>query len=99
MGHLVQHRGGHVADRAVDVLGADVDFPVRLAIGLPDFVYGAPAIGSAPPIRRYRDGRAGQLARVELDKDCPRQFGGAAEGISRYFFRITTSSPMRSRVR
>ena len=66
VGHLVQHRGGHVADRAIDVLGADVDFPIRLAVGLPDFVYGAPAIGSASPIRRYRDGRAGQLARVEM---------------------------------
>lgn len=66
VGHLVQHRGSHIADRAVDVLGADVDFPVRLAVSLPDFVYGAPAIGSASPIRRYRDGRAGQLARVEM---------------------------------
>ena len=66
VGHLVQHRGGHVADRAIDVLGADVDFPVRLAVSLPDFVYGAPAIGSASPIRRYRDSRAGQLARVEM---------------------------------
>ena len=48
------------------VLGADVDFPVCLAVSLPDFVNGAPAIGSAPAVRRYGDGRAGQLARVEV---------------------------------
>lgn len=64
--HLVKHRTGDLADRAVDVLGANVDLPVRLAVRLPDFVYGAPAIGSAPTIRRYGDGRAGQLARIEM---------------------------------
>ena len=66
VGHLVKHRPGDLADRAVDVLGANVDFPVCLAVSLPDFVYGAPAIGSAPAIRRYGDGRAGQLAIVEV---------------------------------
>ena len=66
MSHLMQHRGGDLADRAVDVLGADVDLPVRLAVGLPDFIYGAPAIGSASAIRRYRDGRTGHLARIEM---------------------------------
>ena len=66
VGHLVKHRPGNLADRAVDVLCADVDFPVCLAVSLPDFVYGTPAIGSAPAVRRYGDGRAGQLAIIEV---------------------------------
>ena len=34
--------------------------------GLPDFIYAAPAVGSAPAVRRYGDGRAGKLVIVEV---------------------------------
>lgn len=42
--HLMEHGRGHLANGPVNVLGADIDFPVRLAIALPDFIYAAPAI-------------------------------------------------------
>lgn len=64
--HFVEHGRRHLADGPVDVLGADVDLPVRLAAGLPDFIYAAPAVGSAPAVRRYGDGRAGKLVIIEV---------------------------------
>lgn len=39
--HFMQHSGGHLADGAVNVLGANVDLAVCLAACLPDFVYAA----------------------------------------------------------
>ena len=48
VGHFVEHGCRDLADGPVDVLGADVDFPIRLAAGLPDFIHAAPAVGSAP---------------------------------------------------
>ena len=66
MRHFVEHGCRHLADGSVDVLGADVDLPVRLAAGLPDFIHAAPAVGSAPAVRRYGDGRTGKLAVVEV---------------------------------
>ena len=64
--HFVEHRRRNLADGPVDVLGADVDLPVRLVAGLPDFIYAAPAVGSAPAVRRYGDGRAGKLVVIEV---------------------------------
>ena len=64
--HFVEHGCRHLADGSVDVLGADIDLPIRLAAGLPDFIYAAPAISSAPAVRRYGDGRAGKLVVVEV---------------------------------
>ena len=66
MRHFMEHGCRDLADGPVDVLGADVDLPVRLAAGLPDFIHAAPAVGSAPAIRRYGNGRAGKLAVVEV---------------------------------
>lgn len=55
--HFVEHGRRDLADGPVDVLGADIDLPVRLAAGLPDFIYAAPAISSASAVWRYSDGR------------------------------------------
>lgn len=66
MRHFMEHGCRDLADGPVDVLGANVDLPIRLTAGLPDFIYAAPAVGSAPAIRRYGDGRAGKLAVVEM---------------------------------
>lgn len=66
MCHFVEHGCRDLADGPVDVLGADVDLPIRLAAGLPDFIHAAPAVGSAPAVRRYGDGRACKLAVVEM---------------------------------
>ena len=66
MRHFVEHGCRHLADGPVDVFGADVDLPVRLTAGLPDFIHTVPTVGSAPAVRRYGDGRAGKLAVVEV---------------------------------
>ena len=66
MSHFVKHGRRDLRDGAVDVLGADVDFAVCFAIALPNFVYAAPAVGTAPAIGRYRNGGADQLAVVEM---------------------------------
>ena len=66
MRHFMEHGCRDLADGPVDVLGADVDLPIRLAAGLPDFIHAAPAVGSAPAVRRYGDGRTGKLAVVEV---------------------------------
>ena len=66
MCHFVEHGRCHLADGPVDVFGANVDLPVRLAAGLPDFIHAAPAVGSAPAVRRYGDGRAGKLVIIEV---------------------------------
>ena len=66
MGHFVEHGRGNLADGPVDVLGANVDLAVALAAILPDFVNAAPAVGSAPAVGGYRDGRAVQFAAVEM---------------------------------
>ena len=66
MRHFMKHGCRDLADGPVDVLGADVDLPIRLAAGLPDFIHAAPTVGSAPAVRRYGDGRAGKLAVVEV---------------------------------
>ena len=50
----------------VEVLGVNVELPVRLAVALPDFVYAAPAIRTMPAVRRYGDGRALELVVVEV---------------------------------
>ena len=62
----MEHSRRHLADGPVDVLGADIDLPVRLTSSLPDFIYTAPAISSTPAIRRYGDGRAGKLVIIEV---------------------------------
>ena len=62
----MEHSRRHLADGPVDVLGADIDLPVRLTTSLPDFIYTAPAISSTPAIRRYGDGRAGKLVIIEV---------------------------------
>ena len=56
MRHFVEHGRRHLADGPVDILGANVDLPVRLAAGLPGFIHAAPAVGSAPTVWRYGDG-------------------------------------------
>ena len=56
--HFVEHGRRDLRDWAVDVLGADVDFAVGLLVGLPDFVYAAPAIRAAPAVGRYRQSMA-----------------------------------------
>ena len=66
MRHFMEHGCCDLADGPVDVLGADVDLPIRLAAGLPDFIHAAPAVGSAPAIRRYGNGRAGKLVIIEV---------------------------------
>ena len=66
MRHFVEHGCRDLADGPIDILGANVDLPIRLAAGLPDFIHTAPAIGSAPAIRRYGDGRASKFAVVEV---------------------------------
>lgn len=66
MRHFVEHGRRDLADGPVDVFGANVDLPICFAAGLPDFIHAAPAVGSAPAIRRYGDGRAGKLAVVEM---------------------------------
>ena len=64
--HFVEHGRRNLSNGPVDILGANVDLPVRLTAGLPDFIYAAPAIGTAPAVRRYGDGRACKLAVVEV---------------------------------
>ena len=66
MRHFMEHGCRDLADGPVDVLGADVDLPIRLAAGLPDFIHTAPAVGSAPAVWRYSDGRAGKLVIIEV---------------------------------
>ena len=66
MCHFVEHGCRDLADGPVDVLGADVDLPIRLAAGLPDFIHAAPAVGPTPAVRRYGDGRACKLAVIEM---------------------------------
>ena len=38
MRHFMEHGCRDLADGPVDVLGADVDLPIRLAAGLPNFI-------------------------------------------------------------
>lgn len=66
MRHFMEHGRRHLADGPVDVLSADIDLPVRLAAGLPDFINAAPAVGPTPAVRRYGDGRAGKLVIIEV---------------------------------
>ena len=66
MRHFMEHGCRDLADGPVDVLGADVDLPIRLAAGLPDFINAAPAVGPTPAVRRYGDGRAGKLVIIEV---------------------------------
>ena len=64
--HFVEHGRCHLADRAIDVLGGNIDLAVSLAVTLPDFIYAAPAIRAASAVRRYRDGRANHFSVVEM---------------------------------
>lgn len=57
---------GHLANEPVDILGADINNSVRLAVALSDFVCAAPAIYTVPAVRRYGDGRPPKLAVVEM---------------------------------
>ena len=66
MRHFMEHGRRHLADGPVDVLSADIDLPVRLAAGLPDFINAAPAVGPTPAVRRYGDGWAGKLVIIEV---------------------------------
>ena len=66
MRHLMQKRGCQLEDGPVKVLGAEIDFPILLATGVPYLVDTAPAISPAPSVRRYSDGRAAQLALVKM---------------------------------
>ena len=66
MRHFMEHGRRDLADGPVDVLGTNVDLPVRLAAGLPDFIHAAPAVGPTPAVRRYGDGRAGKLVIIEV---------------------------------
>lgn len=62
----MKHRGGHLANGPVDILGGDANLAVGFAIALPDFVDAAPAVCAASAVRRYGDGRAGHFAIVEM---------------------------------
>lgn len=62
----MEERGGYLRNRAVKVLGAEVDLPVKFVIRIPDFMDAAPAICAAPAVRGYGDGRAGKLSMVEM---------------------------------
>ena len=63
---FMQERGGQLEDGSVKILGAEVDFPIQLALGVPDFIDTAPAVCAAPTVRRYGDCRAGQFPVVEM---------------------------------
>ena len=58
--------GSYLCNGAVEVLGAKVDFPVKLVICIPDFMDTAPAVCAAPAVRGYGDGRAGQFIAVKM---------------------------------
>ena len=62
----MQERGCQLEDRPVKVLGAEIDFPILLAAGVPYLIDTAPAVRAAPSIWRYSDGRAAQLAFVKM---------------------------------
>lgn len=49
MRHLMQKRGCQLEDRPVQVLGAEIDFPILLAAGVPYLVDTAPAYAPRPP--------------------------------------------------
>gem|GEM_PF-7045434 len=66
MRHLMQKRGCQLEDGPVKVLGAEIDFPILLAAGVPYLVDTAPAIRPAPSVRGYSDGRALQLSLVKM---------------------------------
>jgi len=66
MRHLMQECGCQLEDGPVKVLGAEIDFPILLAAGVPYLVDTAPAIRPAPSVRRYSDGRAVHLALVKM---------------------------------
>ena len=66
MRHLMQKRGCQLEDGPVKVLGAEIDFPILLAAGVPYLVDTAPAIGPAPSVWRYSDVRAVQLSFVKM---------------------------------
>ena len=64
--HLMQERGGQFKDSSVKVLSAKIDFPVFLAAGVPDFIDTAPTVSPTPSVRRYGDGRVGQLTVIKM---------------------------------
>ena len=66
MRHLMQECGCQLEDGPVKVLGAEIDFPILLAAGVPYLIDTAPAIRAAPSIRGYGDRRAVQLALVKM---------------------------------
>ena len=66
MQEKLQERGCQLEDGPVKVLGAEIDFPILLAAGVPYLVDTAPAISPAPSVRRYSDGRVAQLALVKM---------------------------------
>ena len=66
MAHFVEKRGGYLRNGAVKVLGAEVDFPVKFVLCIPDFMNAAPAVCAAPAVRGYGDGRAGQFIAVKM---------------------------------
>ena len=58
--------GGYFCNRTVKVLGAKVDFPVKLVIRIPDFMDTAPAVCAMPAVWGYGDGWAGKFFVVEM---------------------------------
>ena len=55
MRHLMQERGCQLENRPVKVLGAEIDFPIFLAAGVPAFTDTAPALSPASSVRGYDD--------------------------------------------
>ena len=62
----MEHSSGHLADRTVDILGADIDLAVSPTVALPDFIYAAPAVCAVSAVWRYSGGRALEFACVEV---------------------------------
>lgn len=66
MRHFMEHGRRYLCDGPINLFGADVDFAVCLALVVPDFIDAAPAVSSAPTVGRYGDGRASELALIEV---------------------------------
>lgn len=66
MGHFVEHGRANLRHGPVEILRAYVDLTVHFPPGFPYLLHAAPAIGPAPAVRGYGDGRVGQLPVVKV---------------------------------
>ena len=66
MAHLMEKCGSYFCNGAVEVLGAKIDFPVKLVICIPDFMNTASAVCATSAIRRYGNGWAGKLSKEKM---------------------------------